>query len=431
MFKKVLVANRGEIAVRIIAACRQLAISTVVVYSTADEQAQFVQMADEAICVGPASAQESYLNREAILMAAQITGSDAIHPGYGFLSEDPLFATMVAECGLTWIGPSPDQIQRYADKERSRELAQKRGVPTIPGSGLITDDRQIKPAAEELGFPVLLKASFGGGGKGIRVAHDEQELSQIIAVVRQESGASFGSSPLYLERDLQNARHIEVQVLGLNEQIIILGDRNCSIQLHRQKVVEESPANLTIEQRERLYQAVHRLLDQSGNESLGTVEFLQVGEEFYFLEMNTRLQVEHGVTEETTGIDIVQTQIVVAAGQPELVKVGDAQVHAIEARINATAPGQLVELEWPATRIETGYAAGNQIAPYYDALVGKIIVTASTRAQAVQKLRQALKQTKITGVPTNLAAVEQLVASPVFIQGTYDIRTYQNLLDGC
>jgi acetyl-CoA carboxylase biotin carboxylase subunit len=430
MFKKILVANRGEIAIRIIKASHQLGIQTVAVFATADRDAPFVKLADEAICIGPAPATESYLNREAILMAGIITNCDALHPGYGFLSEDPLFAEMVEETPMTWIGPQAPMIQQFADKKASRQFAQKQNVPTIPGSDELKDQAALLQAATKIGYPLLLKASFGGGGKGIRVAQNEIELRQAIAVVQQEAGASFGASPLYLERDMRNARHIEVQVLGLGDQLLILGDRNCSIQLRRQKVLEESPAELTTDQRHQLYQQVHHLLDQTGYQSLGTVEFLQVADQFYFLEMNTRLQVEHGVTEETTGIDIVQTQIKVAAKQNQLVQVTKKPVHAIEVRINALTPGTLCQFEFPSDlRVETGYQAGMQVTPFYDALLAKVIVTGANREAAVARLTVALAQIKLDGVDTNLADVIKLVASPVFQTGNYQINSYQKLLN--
>ncbi|WP_412988742.1 acetyl/propionyl/methylcrotonyl-CoA carboxylase subunit alpha [Pediococcus siamensis] len=439
MFKKVLIANRGEIAVRIIKACRKLGIATVAVYSQADRKALFVQLADEAVCIGPASAKASYLNREAILMAGINTNADAVHPGYGFLSEDELFAQMCAECGLTWIGPRPQLIHDFSDKTHSRKIAQQRGLPIIPGSGLITSETELYAQASALGYPVLLKASHGGGGKGIRVARSAKELLAKYQVVKEEAGTSFLDSAIYLERDFEDARHIEVQVLGLPKQLVILGDRDCSLQKHRQKVIEESNASiLTSKERQQLYHLVHQLLDEAQYESLATVEFLFVHHKFYFLEMNTRLQVEHGVTEETSGVDIVCAQIKVAAKMPFTVPHLDFKGHAIECRLNAEndlkaqifESGKLTQFKLPpAVRIDTGFQAGDLVTPFYDRLLAKIIVYAKDRPTAIKKMQAALAAIQIDGIGTNLAELKRIVKSRSFIEDRYHIHSVAQLME--
>ncbi|GEP19142.1 acetyl-CoA carboxylase biotin carboxylase subunit [Pediococcus argentinicus] len=429
MFQKVLVANRGEIAVRIIEACHALGIQAVAVYSTVDEHASFVKLADESVCIGTGSASESYLNREAVLMAGIIKQCDAVHPGYGFLSEDPLFAQMVAECKMTWIGPQSELIKEFADKESSRRWAEERNVPTIPGSELITSTENLLVQAKQIGFPLLIKASFGGGGKGIRCIESMDELVPEFKSVQQEATASFGVSPVYLEKDLSDARHIEVQVLGQHNVIYNLGTRNCSLQLHRQKVVEESPADLTTEQQAELDQLVHRLLDDTHYNNLGTVEFLFADNHFYFLEMNTRLQVEHGVTEETTGLDIVQMQIKVAADvNLKLVPITFKQ-HAIEVRLSALTPGTLSKFTWPDkdVRVDTGMQVGDQVTAYYDPLIAKIIVTGSSRSEAVEKLQSVLDNVEVLGIKTNLDTLKTISKNDQFINGTYDIDSLSKM----
>ncbi|MFB9768269.1 acetyl-CoA carboxylase biotin carboxylase subunit [Lactiplantibacillus modestisalitolerans] len=432
MFHKILIANRGEIAVRIITACHQLNIQTVAVCSTADRGAWYTQLADEVVCIGPAAANASYLNAEAILMAAINTHADAIHPGYGFLAENADFATMCAECGITWIGPQTSQIKLMGDKAQAKEFARQRGVPVLTGrsiQGLTWP--AIKRVALQIGFPLVLKASHGGGGKGIRVISDAHDLHQRLRVARQEAAASFLNDSMYLEQYLDQARHIEVQVLGAGAQLYILGDRDCSLQLHKQKVIEESPASvLTAAQRQQLYRLSQQLLAGTNYQSLGTIEYLFADGAFYFMEMNTRLQVEHGVTELTTGVDIVVAQIRQAAGLP-LHFSADIGLHprctAIEARLTATLPvkqTRIEKLNWPrGVRVDTGYRTGDQLVTMYDGLIAKLMVTGPTRAQAVSHLQTALGLVQMSGPATNLAFLRQTVARPAFEQDRLTIHS--------
>lgn len=439
MFRKVLIANRGEIAVRIISACQKLGIATVAVYSEADREALFVKQADESVCIGPAAAVNSYLNREAILMAGINTNADAVHPGYGFLSEDALFAQMCEECGMTWIGPQASLIHDFSDKTNSRALAQKRGLPIIPGSGMITSEPQLYAKANAIGYPVLLKASHGGGGKGIRLVHSAKELFEKYQLVKEEAGSSFLDGTIYLERAFEKARHIEVQVLGMPDQLLILGDRDCSLQKNRQKIIEESNAAiLTKKERTTLYKLVHQLLDRSNYQSLGTVEFLFVHHHFYFLEMNTRLQVKHGVTEETSGIDIVQAQIRVAANEKPVVHQIEFTGHAIECRLNAETnvakqqfeTGRLTQFDLPTdVRVDTGLQNGDEITPFYDRLLAKIIVYAKTREAAIKKMQIVLSDVKVTGIGTNLSQLKQLINSTQFAENHYNIHSVGKLME--
>lgn len=432
MFHKLLIANRGEIAIRIIKACRQLNIKTVAVCSTADRQAWYTQLADEVVCIGPAPAAESYLNAEAILMAAINTHADAIHPGYGFLAENADFAAMCAECGITWVGPQATQIKLMGNKSRAKDYARQQQVPVLAGASIQgLSWPQIKHMATEMGFPLVLKASHGGGGKGIRVLSDVQALHQQLRAARQEAAAAFLNDAMYLEHFLPHARHIEVQVLGTGDQLYILGDRDCSMQLHKQKVLEESPASsLTAEQRQKLYHLSRQLLAKLGYQSLGTIEYLFSDGRFYFMEMNTRLQVEHGVTELTTGIDIVVAQLKQAAGAPlDLPVVTDEKPRciAIEARITASLPLKqtlIQQLDWPAgVRVDTGYRAGDHFVTRYDGLIAKLMVTGATRPAAVSRLQTALAAVKLVGPTTNLSFLRQTVARPEYVADTYSIHS--------
>lgn len=432
MFHKLLIANRGEIAVRIIKACQQLNIQTVAVCSTADRGAWYTQLADEVVCIGPAAASGSYLNAEAILMAAINTHADAIHPGYGFLAENADFAAMCAECGITWIGPQATQIKLMGDKSRAKDFAQRQGVPVLTGrsiSGLTW--AEIKPIATALGFPLVLKASHGGGGKGIRVIANLKALHQQLRAARQEAAASFLNDAMYLEHYLTDARHVEVQVLGTTEQLFILGDRDCSLQLHKQKVLEESPASvLTADQRRQLYALSRQLLAGTHYQSLGTIEFLFAAGQFYFMEMNTRLQVEHGVTELTTGVDIVTAQIQQAAGEP--VVIDEAAAHqpalvAIEARVTATLPVKqtlIEQMTWPAgVRVDTGYRRGDRLVTMYDGLIAKVMVTGHDRTQAVMNLQRALAAIQLVGPATNLDFLRQTTARQAYVADKYSIHS--------
>lgn len=430
MFKKILIANRGEIACRIIRACHQLNIKTVAVYSTADRDALFVKQADEAYCIGPAAAKDSYLNREAVLMTGVIANVDAIHPGYGFLSEDTLFAQMCGQCDITWLGPSADLIALMGNKAAARKFAASRGIAIIPGTFVLNDMAQAKQAAQKIGYPLLIKASQGGGGKGIRLANDDQQLQSQLAIAKQEAASSFDSSAIYLEKVLPDARHIEVQIIGDQAgHIQILGDRDCTLQSRRQKVIEESPASfIKHAQRRELAQMVHQLLDVCGYQGLGTIEFLFSQDRFYFLEMNTRLQVEHGVTETTTGLDIVLLQLELASSEaklPDYIPV-NAGV-AIECRLTLTAPtkiNQLTQFDFPNTiRVDTGYQQGDQIPPYYDALLAKLIVSAQTRSQAIAKMKQSLENVKVNGVQNNLAQLKKIISSDWYQSNQFTVTT--------
>ncbi|MDV0429731.1 biotin carboxylase N-terminal domain-containing protein [Lactiplantibacillus sp. DA1] len=432
MFRKLLIANRGEIAARIIKACQQLNIQTVAVCSTADRRAGYTQLADEVVCIGPAAASGSYLNAEAILMAAINTHADAIHPGYGFLAENADFAAMCAECGITWIGPQTEQIKLMGDKARAKVFARQQDVPVLAGQSLQgLAWPEIKRAAANIGFPLVLKASYGGGGKGIRVLTNVHDLHQQLRAARQEAAASFLNDDMYLEQFLTTARHIEVQVLGTGRKLFILGDRDCSLQLHKQKVLEESPASiLTSTQRRTLYDLSRQLLAGTQYQSLGTIEYLFANGQFYFMEMNTRLQVEHGVTELTTGIDIVAEQIKQAAGVtidfPEHVGL-KPKCTAIEARLTASLPVKrtIIEtLNWPDNvRIDTDYHQGDRLVTMYDGLIAKLMVTGNGRQQAVHHLQRALNQVTLTGPTTNLNFLRQTVARPAYVDDRYTIHS--------
>lgn len=436
MFKKVLVANRGEIACRIMKSCQQLNVRTVAVYSTADKDAKFVKMADEAYCVGPAKAQESYLNREGILMAAVISHADAVHPGYGFLAEDALFARMCSQCGLTWLGPQADLISLMGDKAAARKFAASRGIAIIPGTFVLNDPDATERAALKIGFPLLIKASQGGGGKGIRIVTSPDDLNSQLKIAKQETSSAFGSTSIYLERVLKHARHIEVQIIGdQNGRILVLGDRDCTMQVRRQKIIEESPATfITDAQRRELIVTVHRFLDGVNYQGLGTVEFLFSDDRFYFLEMNTRLQVEHGVTETTTGLDIVMLQLQLASNESRLSRqIPSCDGVAIECRINLTAPtnnNQLSTFSFPeGIRVDTGYQSGDNVPSYYDALLAKVIVNGKNRLEAVTLMQKALANIKIDGVSTNLHDLQKILASSWYKKGVFAVETLDMRLE--
>ncbi|KRM99791.1 acetyl-CoA carboxylase biotin carboxylase subunit [Loigolactobacillus rennini] len=437
MFRKILIANRGEVALRIIRACQQLKIATVAVYAQAEQHSLFVQQADEAYCVGPDTAQSSYLNREGILMTALLSGADAIHPGYGFLAEDAVFAQMCAECGLTFIGPKASVIELLADKAAAKKFARQQGVPVIPGGMQLKNEQDLRTKAKQLGYPVMLKANFGGGGKGMRVLASDHELRHQYHLIQEEARQAFLNDAVYLEKYLPHARHIEVQILqDHNGHLQILGDRECSLQRHHQKVVEESPAAiLQPQQRQTLYQLAQRLMAGLAYTGLGTLEFLFTGQQFYFLEMNTRLQVEHAVTEMTTGADLVTTQIQVAAGKTVQPKIATFKGHAIEVRLNAQpqenllATGQLTKFRlFTGARVETGYREGDQILPYYDALIAKILVKQPTRLQAVTKMQCCLQRVQISGIGTNLPLLKQIMGLPSYRANLVDIHFLAHLV---
>ncbi|MFZ8764380.1 acetyl-CoA carboxylase biotin carboxylase subunit [Enterococcus diestrammenae] len=443
MFQKVLIANRGEIAVRVIRACRELGIRTVAVYSEADHDALHAELADEAICIGPAKAADSYLNVTQILSAALVTHAEAIHPGFGFLSENSRFASMCEELNLTFIGPKAATIDAMGNKINARQLMIEANVPVIPGSdGALTDVHEALTIAAEIGYPVMLKAAAGGGGKGIRKVLSAEELPQHFASAQQEAKAAFGNDEMYLEKIIYPARHIEVQILGDDfGNVIHLGERDCSLQRNNQKVLEESPSVvITEEKRQHLGQAAVRAAKAVGYRNAGTIEFLmdQAGA-FYFMEMNTRIQVEHPITEMVTGVDLVKKQLEIASGealnltQEEIIMTG----HAIECRINAEnpafnfapSPGKIHNLFLPSgglgLRVDSGMYSGYTIPPYYDSMIAKIIVHGETRFEALMKMQRALGELVTEGVTTNADFQMDLISHPQVIAGDYDTAFLQ------
>jgi acetyl-CoA carboxylase biotin carboxylase subunit len=431
MISKVLIANRGEIALRIIAACREAGFATVAVHSEADRDSLHVRMADEKVCIGPAYANASYLNVAAVIAAAEITGADAIHPGYGFLAENAHFAEIVQECGLTWIGPPPEAIRAMGDKANARRTVTERGVPVLPGSSEPLSSRDDAVAlAEEIGFPVILKASAGGGGKGMRVARDARELRHVFETARHEAEKSFGVGDVYLEKYLTAARHIEVQVMAdAHGKVVALGERECSIQRRHQKLIEEAPSPVVdAELRERMCEAAVAAAAAVGYVSAGTVEFLYNDGEFYFMEMNTRIQVEHPVTEAVTGVDLVMEQLRVAGGQALSIRKRPKMVgHAIEFRINAEdpvtfapSPGEITELAFPigpGVRVDTHIYRGYVVPPYYDSLLAKLIVHGADREKAIARARGALGMFLIGGVRTSIPLHLRILDDADFVAG--------------
>ncbi len=437
MFKKVLIANRGEIAVRIIRGCREMDIETVAVYSTADESALHTQLATSSVCIGPAKASDSYLNMQNILSAALNTGCDAIHPGFGFLSENSDFARLCKACGLVFIGPDYRVIDSMGNKSAARELMKKSGVPVVPGSdGSVLNVDDAKRIAGEIGYPVLIKASAGGGGRGIRQAWSESELEEAFSTARAEARACFGDDDVYIEKLIVNPSHIEFQILADNfGNVVHLGERDCSIQRRSQKMMEEAPARLlTPKLREEMGAAAVRAAESAGYTNAGTVEFVVDGEgNFYFIEMNTRIQVEHPVTEMLTGIDLVKEQLRISAGLPLSFKQEDVclQGHAIECRINAEDPsnqfrpcaGEVSFLHFPGgngTRVDSAAYSGCEISPFYDSMIAKIIVCAPTRLEAIRKMRRALEETTIEGICTNLELCHLILFDKDYVKGNFD-----------
>lgn len=437
MFKKVLIANRGEIAVRIIRACRELGIHCVAVYSTADRNALHAQIADEAVCIGPASTKDSYLNAKALLAACEITGSDALHPGFGFLSENADFARKCGKCGITFIGPSPEAIEMLGDKARAKETMKKAGVPVIPGSdGAVSSVEEAKKIADKIGFPLLVKASAGGGGRGIRLVENKNELEAQITAAKQEAQKFFGDDGIYLEKFLIEPRHIEIQIVADKQgNTVHLGERDCSMQRRNQKVLEESPSPvMTDELRRKMGEAAVKAAKTCGYYNVGTIEFLvDKNLDFYFMEMNTRIQVEHPVTEFVTGIDLVKAQLKVAAGEPLPFTQEDIKIkgHSIECRINAEnpshdfrpSPGKIIALHTPGgpgIRIDSAAYQGYTITPYYDSMIAKLIVCAPTREEAIMKMRWALSEFIVDGIDTNIDFQLELIKNLDFEKGTYD-----------
>ena len=436
MFRKVLIANRGEIALRIVRACHELGIQTVAVYSEADRESLHVRFSDEDVCIGGALAADSYLNIPRIVAAAEITGAEAIHPGYGFLAENADFAQICARSGLVFIGPTPEQIRSMGDKAMGRRQMAEAGIPITPGSeSIINDAEEARVAAERIGFPVMIKASAGGGGKGMRVAEDSESFIGLFKAAQMEAEAAFGDCGIYLERYVQRPRHVEIQVFGdRHGRVTHLGERECSIQRRHQKLVEEAPSPvLTPELRDAMGEAAVQAARSISYVGAGTVEFLLDADlSFYFMEMNTRIQVEHPVTEVTTGIDLLKEQIRVAAGEPLAIPEGIGhRVHAIEFRVNAEdpdrdfapAPGTIQVFHppgGPGVRLDTHVYAGYTVPPYYDSLIAKLIVSGNTREEAIVRARHVLDQFIIEGIKTTLPFLRRIVDDEAFIRGDVD-----------
>jgi acetyl-CoA carboxylase, biotin carboxylase subunit len=444
MFEKVLIANRGEIALRIHRACREMGIRTVAVHSTADNDAMHVRLADEAVCIGPPSAKDSYLNKAAILSAATITGADAIHPGYGFLSENADFAQMVEEHGFVFIGPTADHIRMMGDKITAKQAAAAAGLPCVPGSdGALETVEDALACAAKIGYPVLIKATAGGGGKGMKVARSADELSEAYKMARNEAKAAFGNAAVYMEKYLGKPRHIEMQILADNYGAVVhLGERDCSLQRRHQKVLEEAPSPaLNDEQRARIGDIARKAVEKLGYRNAGTLEFLFEDGEFYFIEMNTRLQVEHPITEAITGIDLVREQLRIAAGAPLGYTQEDIrfQGHAFECRVNAEdpqtfvpSPGRITGYHAPGglgVRVDSGLYANYRIPPHYDSMIAKLIVSGNSRNEALMRLRRALGEYVIDGIKTTLPLHNRLVQDQDFVNGDYDIHWLEKFVD--
>ncbi len=445
MFQKILIANRGEIALRILRAAKELGIATVAVHSTADANAMHVRLADESVCIGPPPSRDSYLNIHQIVAACEITGADAIHPGYGFLSENANFAEILEAHGITFIGPKAEHIRIMGDKIEAKKTAARLGIPVVPGSeGAVTEEKQARKIAAEIGYPVLIKAAAGGGGRGMKVARSEDELAMALDTARTEASAAFGDDAVYIEKYLDKPRHIEVQVLGDGEgKGIHLGERDCSLQRRHQKVWEEahSPA-LNSEQRSRIGEICARAVADLSYSGAGTVEFLYENGEFYFIEMNTRLQVEHPITEAITGIDLVHEQIRIASGGGLSVSQDEVRFfgHAIECRVNAEnpntfvpSPGTITHYHTPGglgIRVDSSVYQGYKIPPYYDSLIGKLIVHGRNRVECMMRLRRALDEFVVDGIDTTLPLFRDLVGNSAIANGDYDIHWLENYLAG-
>ena len=444
MFEKILIANRGEIALRIQRACREMGIKTVVVHSEADTEAKYVKLADESVCIGPASSRESYLNIPAIISAAEVTDAEAIHPGYGFLSENADFAESVEKSGFVFIGPRPDSIRLMGDKVSAKDAMKKAGVPVVPGSeGALPDDpKEIVRIARSIGYPVIIKAAGGGGGRGMRVVHTEAALLNAVTMTRTEAGAAFGNSSVYMEKFLENPRHIEIQVLAdEHRNAVYLGERDCSMQRRHQKIIEEAPApGISRKLIERIGSRCADACRKIGYRGAGTFEFLFENGEFYFIEMNTRVQVEHPVTELITGIDIVQQQIRIAAGDKLSFKQRDISMHghAIECRINAEhpyrftpSPGRITA--WhppggPGIRVDSHAYANYLVPPHYDSMIAKVLAYGDTRQQALRRMHIALSEMAVEGILTNLPLHRDLMTDARFVEGGTSIHYLEQRL---
>lgn len=443
MFEKVLIANRGEIALRIHRACKELGIATVAVHSTADADALHVRLADESVCIGPPAPKDSYLNIPAIISAAEITGADAIHPGYGFLSENARFCEIVKAHNITFIGPEPEHIRVMGDKIAAKNAVRAVGVPLVPGSdGAITDPQSARAAADKIGYPVLVKAAAGGGGRGMKVAYSRDELELAVATAKAEARAAFGDDAVYLEKYLEQPRHIEIQVMADSHgNVAQLGERDCSLQRRHQKVLEEalSPALSAVE-RKKIGDIARQAISKLGYLGAGTIEFLYEGGEFYFIEMNTRIQVEHPVTEQVTRIDLIREQINIAAGNKMSFKQEDVTFrgHAIECRINAEdprtfrpSPGEVTFFHapgGPGVRFDSAVYTGYRIPPYYDSMVGKLIVFGDDRKHCLARLKRALNEMALSGVDTTIPLFMDLLNEPDFQAGNYHIHWLEQWL---
>jgi acetyl-CoA carboxylase biotin carboxylase subunit len=443
LFGKILIANRGEIALRILRACKELGIATVAVHSTADDDAMHVRLADESVCIGPPPARDSYLNIPQLLAACEITGADAVHPGYGFLSENARFAEILAAHNVAFIGPTPEHLRIMGDKIEAKRTAKRLGIPVVPGSdGPIKEDAEALKLAEQFGYPVLIKATAGGGGRGMKVARSAAELPTALATARAEARAAFADDSVYLEKYLSNPRHIEFQVMGDGQGTAIhLGERDCSLQRRHQKIMEESPSPvMTQELRDKMGGIVARAMSELKYAGAGTVEFLFDNGEFYFIEMNTRLQVEHPVTEAVTDIDLVNEQIRIASGLGLSVAQKDVRFvgHAIECRINAedpktfaASPGRVTNFHQPGglgVRVDSAVFQGYSIPPYYDSLIGKLIVHGRTRQECLMRLNRALDEFVVDGIRTTIPLFRDLVKDPDIVGGRYDIHWLEKRL---
>ena len=443
MFDKILIANRGEIALRVERACKELGVATVAVHSTADADAMHVRLADESVCIGAPPAKDSYLNIPAIVAACEITGADAVHPGYGFLAENARFAEILEEHEITFIGPSAEHVKLMGDKIQAKVAARVLGIPVVPGSGPVGSLDEAKSFAREIGYPVLVKAAAGGGGRGMKLALEEDQLEPALAAARNEARAAFGDPTVYLEKYLVHPRHIEVQVLADGQgNAIHLGERDCSLQRRHQKLWEEAPSPaLNDGERVRIGETVAAAMRELNYRGVGTVEFLYEAGQFYFIEMNTRLQVEHTITEMITGLDLVIEQIRIAAGAPLSLRQEDVRFngHAIECRINAenphtfrTAPGTIKHFHPPGgigVRVESGAYAGYTIPPYYDSLIGKLIVHARTRNECLMRLKRALGEFVVDGIETTIPLFNSLISEPDIVDGNYDIHWLEKHLN--
>ncbi len=441
--RKILIANRGEIALRVIRACREMGIRTVAVHSTVDETALHVRFADEAVCIGPGPSSQSYLNIPNLIAAAELAGADAVHPGYGFLAERADFARVCQKCGLNFIGPDPEHMALMGDKVQARKRMEEAGVPVLPGTGVIEDLAEARRAAERIGYPVIVKASAGGGGRGMKIVHDPALLEKTVATAQAEAKAAFGNGDVYLERYVERPRHIEVQVVADHHgQATDLLERECSVQRRHQKIIEEAPSVALDETlRKRMRAAAVAAAEAIGYRSVGTVEFLLDGDRFYFMEMNTRIQVEHCVTEMVTGVDLVQEQIRLATGEPlaHLMRDHRPRGHAIECRINAEhpvtfapQPGTITALHFPGgygVRVDSHVYQGYTVSPHYDSMLAKLITHASDRTRAIARMRRALVETVVEGISTNVALHRWILEQEPFVSGNYDTHFLETYLD--